>query len=211
MLPNETKIKGNDIMPPKIKFTKEKIVDTALDITREQGMTGLTARALAGRLRCSVKPIFAQFENMDQVQAEVMKAAQSFYDNYIISAMKEGKHPPYKASGLAYIQFAREEKELFKLLFMRDRAGENIPEDRDGIRYILDVIQEKTGLSEDDAYNYHLEMWVHIHGIAAMIATSYVDWDDEFIDRVLNNAFYGLNYCYSVKIKEEQNGNNKDR
>ena len=36
--------------------------------------------------------------------------------------MAEGKYPPYKASGMAYIRFAKEEKELFKLLFMRDRS-----------------------------------------------------------------------------------------
>ena len=32
--------------------------------------------------------------------------------SYISRGMTEGKYPPYKASGIAYIQFAKEEKEL---------------------------------------------------------------------------------------------------
>ena len=34
--------------------------------------------------------------------------------------MSTGKYLPYKANGMVYIRFAREEKELFKLLFMYD-------------------------------------------------------------------------------------------
>ena len=45
-------------MPPRFKFTKEEIVQAALDITRENGMTALTARALAARLGLSLIHIF---------------------------------------------------------------------------------------------------------------------------------------------------------
>ena len=56
--------------------------------------------------------------------------------------MTDGKYPPYKASGIAYIQFAKEEKELFKLLFMRDRTGEKIEENREEIRPMLNLIMK---------------------------------------------------------------------
>lgn len=51
--------------------------------------------------------------------------------------------------------------------------------------------------SEDEAYLFHLEMWLYVHGIATMIATSYLDWDDEFISRVLTDAYMGLKYRYT--------------
>ena len=35
------------LMPPKVKFSKEVIIGTALQLVREQGMSSLTARALA--------------------------------------------------------------------------------------------------------------------------------------------------------------------
>ena len=159
-------------------------------------MSGLTARALAAELGCSVKPIFGLFRSMEEVQQEVLAAANELYQGAIQAGMISGKYPPYKASGMAYIGFAREERELFKLLFMRDRSGERIEEDRESIRLLLELLQRNLGVSEDDAYLFHLEMWVYVHGIATMIATSYLDWDDEFVSRVLTDAYVGLKYRY---------------
>lgn len=153
-------------------------------------------RALAAELGCSVKPIFGLFRSMEEVQQEVLAAANELYQGAIQAGMISGKYPPYKASGMAYIGFAREERELFKLLFMRDRSGERIEEDRESIRLLLELLQRNLGVSEDDAYLFHLEMWVYVHGIATMIATSYLDWDDEFVSRVLTDAYVGLKYRY---------------
>lgn len=184
-------------MPPKFKFTREEIIDAALRITRKNGLSGLTARALAAELNCSVKPIFGSFENMEEVQREVYASASNLYQNYLQEDMTKGKYPPYKASGMAYIRFAKEERELFKLLFMRDRSREKPEENREEIRPLLELIQRNLGLCEEDAYLFHLEMWLYVHGIATMIATSYLDWQDEFISKVLTDAYMGLKYRYS--------------
>lgn len=183
-------------MPPKFKFTKDEIANAALNVTRNNGISGLTARALAAELGCSVKPIFGLFRNMEEVHQEVMLSAFNLYQNYLQEDMSKGKYPPYKASGMAYIRFAKEEKELFKLLFMRDRRNEAIEENREEIRPLIDLIQQNLGISEDEAYLFHLEMWIYVHGIATMIATSYLDWDDEFISRVITDAYMGLKQRY---------------
>ena len=92
-------------MPPKVKFTREEIIRAALDIVRETGPEGLTARSLAARLGCSVKPIFGLFRSMEEVQQEVLAAGYRLYGQTIAQAMEAGKYPPYKASGMAYIAF----------------------------------------------------------------------------------------------------------
>lgn len=184
-------------MPPKFKFTKEEIVQAALDITRESGLSALTARALAAKLGCSVKPVFGAFKNMEEVQKEVMAAANRMYEDYLKTDMAKGQYPPYKASGMAYIRFAKEEPHLFKLLFMRDRSGEKIEENREELRPLIDLIKANLGISEDDAYLFHLEMWIYVHGIATMAATSYLDWGDEFVSGVLTDAYTGLKYRFS--------------
>lgn len=97
-------------MPPKVKFTREEIIRAALDIVRETGPEGLTARSLAARLGCSVKPIFGLFRSMEEVQQEVLAAGYRLYGQTIAQAMEAGKYPPYKASGMAYIAFAQQEK-----------------------------------------------------------------------------------------------------
>ena len=184
-------------MPPKFKFTIDEITNAALNVTRKNGISGLTARALAAELGCSVKPIFGLFKNMEEVGQEVFIASDLLYQNYLREDMAKGKYSPYKASGMAYIRFAKEERELFKLLFMRDRSREKIEENKEEIRPLMQLIQQNLGISEDEAYLFHLEMWLYVHGIATMIATSYLDWDDEFISRVLTDAYMGLKYRYT--------------
>lgn len=179
-------------MPPKFKFTREEMVQAALELTREGGISTVTARALGAKLGCSAKPIFGLFENMEEVQREVLKKAGQLYQRYVQEDMSSGRYPPYKASGMAYIRFAKEEKELFKLLFMRDRSQEAVEEDRGQLRPLLDIIQKNTGLSEEDAFLFHLEMWLYVHGIATMIATSYLEWDMEWVGKVLTDGYMGL-------------------
>lgn len=183
-------------MPPKFKFVKKEIINAALNVTREKGMSGLTARALAIELGCSTKPVFGLFKNMEEVQQEVLIAANSLYHNYLQEDMESGKYPPYKASGMAYIRFAKEEKELFKLLFMRDRSSENTEENKEEIKPILELIEQNLGLSEKEAYMFHVEMWLYVHGIATTIATSYLEWNEEFISKVLTDGYEGMKTRY---------------
>lgn len=188
-------------MPPKCRFTREEIIQAALDLTAEKGVGALTARGLAQRLGSSAKPIFGLFANMEEVQQEVVKAANLRYQEYLRQDMSAGRYPPYKASGMAYIRFAREQKELFKLLFMRDRTHEEKAAG-DELEALLGLIQKSMGLSRDDACRFHLEMWIYVHGIATMIATAYLEWDMDFISAALTDAYQGLRLRFLPKETE---------
>lgn len=193
-------------MPRKFMFTREEIVAAALQLVRERGAGAVTARALGQRLGCSAKPIFGLFESMEQVQQAVLAAANAQYQQNLQQSMAAGKYPPYKASGMAYIQFAREEKELFKLLFMRDRSGEQIHENKEELRPLLQLLQSKLSLTEQEAYLFHLQMWVYVHGIATMIATNYLNWDDAFVSRALSLAYRGMIDSMKEEVAEQDAG-----
>ena len=199
---------GRFIMPPKFKFSRIQVISGALEIVQNEGMGGLTARALASRLGSSAKPIFGLFKNMEEVQQEVIKAANTIYQSYLSNDISAGKYPPYKASGMAYVRFAREKRELFKLLFMCDRSSENIEEDRESILPLLDMIQKNLGIGEDEAYLFHLEMWIYVHGIATMIATSYLDWEWDVTSDSMTDLYQALLAHYGKKAV--QNGGNQE-
>lgn len=188
-------------MPPKFLFTKEQVIQAALQLVRQRGMSGLTARGLAEQLGCSVKPIFSLFETMEQVQRETLAAAHALYQQQLERAMAAGQHPPYKASGLAYIRFAKEEPELFKLLFMRDRSQEPGEPQREEweIQPLVALLQRQLGLEQHQARLFHLEMWLYVHGIAAMLATAYLDWDLEFASQALTDGYLGLAHRFRQK------------
>lgn len=186
-------------MPPKIKVTANEIIGAALDVVRENGAGALNARAVAQKLNCSTQPIFSNYSRMEDLKKAVIASAKQLYQHYIEKGMKDPTYPPYKASGIAYIQFAKAEKELFKLLFMRDRSHEEIKEEREEISGLLNLISSNTGMSLDDAYMLHIEMWVFVHGVATMAATSYLDWDWETISRMMTDIYQGVKQRYQSR------------
>ena len=181
-------------MPRTFMFTKEEIITAALELTRESGISAVTARSLGTKLGSFSKPIFSLFQRMEDVQRAILKAANDLYQGYMKKDMESGKYPPYKAIGISYIRFAKEEKELFKLLFMRDRSQEDIIKSTEENKPVIALIQKDTGLSAESAALLNLEMWIFAHGIATMLATSYLklSWDDEFISKMLKDGYQGL-------------------
>ena len=100
---------------------------------------------------------------------------------------------------MAYIRFAKEEKELFKLLYMRDRSGEVIPEEAGLTGEMQTMVQNNTGLDETNAKLFHLEMWAYVHGIATMFATGFLDLEWELVSRMLTDAYQGLRKQYQME------------
>ena len=64
-------------MPPKPKFTREEIIETALQLVSERGMSALTARDLGERLGSSARPIFTLFKNMEDRGEQFKTLARS--------------------------------------------------------------------------------------------------------------------------------------
>lgn len=110
--------------------------------------------------------------------------------------MASGKYPPYKASGMAYIRFAREEKELFKLLFMRDRTSEEKAEQAPETEMITGLICRQVKITKERAMLFYLEMWAYVHGIATMLVTGFYDWSEELCSKTLTDMYQGLKYKY---------------
>ncbi len=179
-------------MPPQIKVTKESIISAATDLVREFGHERLNARTLAEKLHCSTQPIFSNFSSMDEVKMAVVDRAAALYETYIQEDTESGLYPPYKASGMAYIRFALEEKALFKLLFMRDRSMEEIPEETELGKTVTAMVQENTGLDTLSAKLFHMEMWAFVHGIATMVATDYLMLDMPLVSRMISDVYQGL-------------------
>ena len=186
-------------MPPKVKVTKEDIIHTAVTIVRNSGAQAINARTVAAALNCSTQPVFSNFATMEELRLAVVEQADCLCQAYMRREMESGKYPAYKASGMAYIRFAKEEKELFKLLYMRDRSGEMIPEEAGLTNEMQTMVQNNTGLDETVAKLFHLEMWAYVHGIATMFATGFLDLEWELVSRMLTDAYQGLRKQYQME------------
>lgn len=178
-------------MPPRIKITKDDIIEKTLDLIRAGGEAAINTRSIAAALNCSTQPIFSNFSSMEELYEAVICRAHERYLKFLQAEAESGKYPKYKAFGMAYIRFAKEERELFKFLFMRDRKGEDLISTSD-MRESADLIVESTGMSLQEAELLHFEMWTCVHGIATMIATSFLDFEWEQISNMVTDVYQGL-------------------
>ena len=152
-----TVIYGGVGMPPKAKVTKEAVLAAAVALVRREGAGALNARALAGEVGCSTQPLFTHYPTMDRLKAAVIEEATAYWLRCIDEEYATEKWTPYKAMGMAYWRFAATERELFKLLFMRDRSGEELTTDA-SFDMAVAAIQQANGLSREAAERFHMVM-----------------------------------------------------
>lgn len=183
-------------MPRDFLFTKEEVVKAALDLTREKGFAAVSARSLGEKLGTSSRPVFSHFGNMEEVRQAIIEAANDLYQTYRKEETASGRYVPYKANGMAYVRFAKEEKALFKLLFMRDRSQETVKENPEEMYALIELISKQVNTDKEAAKMFYLEMWAYTHGIASMIATNYLDFDEAFVSRALTDGYEGLKRRY---------------
>lgn len=189
-------------MPKKIKITREMIVEAATKTVRAFGADALNARSLAAMLEASTQPIFSNFRSMDEVLAAVKEEAGRIYGKCIERFIKDEKYPRYKCAGLAYVTFATEERELFKLLFMRDRESESI-DNEPFEKEVITPLAATLGTDMDTARLFHLEMWSLVHGLAVMQATNYMPLELELVSKMLTDVYRGL--LHSLNINTQKN------
>ena len=191
-------------MPTKIRISKDMILDAAFEIVRQDGMEKLSNRELANKLKCSIRPIYYQFENVEEMQKELyLKIEQYFYKFILDNMVKE--IPKYKQVGINYIKFAKKEKKLFQTLFMSDigltpdafvlKAGEDYKE-------IEKLIKISANIKEEDIKDFHTKMWIFCHGIATLVANDTIKLTDNQIQDLLSCEFQAL-------MLLEENPNNK--
>ncbi|MBG0768136.1 MAG: TetR/AcrR family transcriptional regulator [Spirochaetaceae bacterium] len=186
-------------MPPKVKISEQAIVDAAIQIIREEGEGALHARSVAKALGCSVQPIFHNFPSMEHLRKAVYRKVDTLFEEQLLKGLEQNAIP-FLGLGLSYIDFARREKNLFRLLFMSDEfAGKQVIDlvSDDANKPIISIIAQMTQLSEKQSEQIFLGIWLLVHGIASMLATNECTLEDEQISQLLIHTFTALKHEYS--------------
>ena len=191
-------------MPTKIKISKEMILETAFEIVRKYGTEKLSNRELASKLNCSIRPIYYQFENSEELQKELYKKIARYFYKFLLDNMIEDI-PKYKQVGINYIKFAKKEQKLFQTLFLNETGitpNAFVSKDGDDYKELEKLIKISTKLEEEDIKSFHTKMWIFCHGIATLVANDTVSLTDEQIEQLLSYQFQAL-------MLLEENPNNK--
>ena len=190
-------------MPPKPKFTKEELVQAALELTREGGLDLVVARNLGKKLNTAPSTIFTHYDSVEEIRQAVMDAARELYNGYVEEGL--AMVPPMKGFGVQYIRFAMEEPNLYSVLFMKKR---------DDFKYVDFIVHEghyerviaaaekDFMLSRKQAELLYHNMWAYAHGIAVMSATGVCNFSLEEISQMLGMAC--RSFLIGMKIQRDE-------
>lgn len=177
-------------MARKELITKDKILNTAFELARVDGIESVTARKLAAQIGCSTQPIFRVYSNMNELYTEIYeKAIDSFGDYY--ESFKSDVETPFIHLGLVYINYAKDERKLFQLLFQSESRGE---------RSLYGLLNGKVGAVSKEINRaaaagcqnpsgLFMKMWIFIHGCACMVLTGDYDLTEEETAELLSDIY----------------------
>lgn len=193
-------------MPPTVRFTRDAVLHAACQLMRREGMEALNARAIAKELGGSTQPIFRLFTNMEDLHRELILYVARQFQAHAEAEMAQSDSP-YIQLCTTYLLYGRDEPELFKLLFMRDRVSEGQYSDQTNFDLVFNIIKKETPLDDETALRFFERTWLFIHGLAVCIATKYISCQDErylisMVKEAYNAAVKMMNLEGVLKLQE---------
>ena len=193
-------------MPPTVRFTRDAVLHAACQLMRREGMEALNARAIAKELGGSTQPIFRLFTNMEDLHRELILYVARQFQAHAEADMAQSDSP-YIQLCTTYLLYGRDEPELFKLLFMRDRVSEGQYSDQTNFDLVFNIIKKETPLDDETALRFFERTWLFIHGLAVCIATKYIPCQDErylisMVKGAYNAAVKMMNLEGVLKLQE---------
>ena len=181
-------------MPPKPKITRQMILDAALEITRKEGFEAVNARSIAQKLRCSTRPIFTCYQGIPALKEEFLEFAFGYYERYVEHYARNQKIAPGLLFPLSYLSFAKEETNLFRLLFVSDMALEMKGKDdfytELGNIEKANAFSRQFGLRPEQGRAVFLDLFFYSHGMAVLTASGKLALNqhncEELLQRLLN-------------------------
>lgn len=185
-------------MAPKNKYTREEMVEAAVRVVRKKGIDAFTAKALAGELGVSTQPVFTCFHTIEEAKREVRTAAEHIYDHYV----EEGLHKkiPFLGVGMQYIHFAKEEPQLYRLLFLttgEDGSSSAMAALHHSQDLVRESLQQTYHIDAQTADRYYRDMWLVVHSLATLLVTGGCPYTEEEMEQILTG--FSVSICKSIK------------
>ncbi len=174
-------------MPRKVQFSREMIIDAAIEMVREQGGESINARDLGLRIGCSSRPLFTAFHNMNELIDAVRKEASERFLNYMkIAEETDNGEPVSKRMGLRIVQFAYEEPHLYKFIHW---SGGTMPDVAALSEIMAGQYMRDYQLTHDEAKVFFRQMMIFSLGLCSMITHKVYNFSSDEIEYLLHTQF----------------------
>jgi len=158
--------------------TRTAILEAARDLLAETGLEALSMRTVARRVGVSATAIYHYFENKDALVRSVVQTGYQRMEDYLERATRPlpiGSRERLQALGEAYVRFALENREYFKVLFTlemrRPQRLEDSPEGG-GYRLLLETVAQAIhsgAIRRADPELVAFHLWAYVHGLVNLL------------------------------------------
>jgi AcrR family transcriptional regulator len=185
------------------ELLREEILDATTELLLEAGHAkAVSIRAVAQQVGVTSPSIYLHFADKDALMDAVCARYFEQLDAEMqrVAADQTSTIEVLRAQGLAYVRFARQTPELYRIATM----GEGRPDSSVDMtlassafvhmRTTIEALMDEGVYPPGDSTGAALELWTAAHGVAALlIAKPYLPWGDveEFTDRVLRSICCG--------------------
>jgi AcrR family transcriptional regulator len=171
---------------PRSAETEASIVEAALRIIAEGGLAALSMRTVAERVDLSATAIYRYFDGKDDLVSRVVRTGYQRFGQYVTEAAEqhpEGSLERLFALGDAYVRFAFENQEHFRVLYSLQTSPRNI-EDLPGSggyellrRCVVDAMEAgNLRRGEPDVIAHY--MWTSVHGLVTLALACNIECRD---------------------------------
>ena len=174
-------------MPRKVQYSREIIIDAAIEMVRAKGADSINARDLGEWLGCSSRPLFTAFRNMEElIDAVRMEVSQRFLQRVRAARDANSPIPAAKRMGMCIVQFAQNEPNLYKFIHW---TGEQMLDVNELSQIMATQYQTDYQLSDDDALAFFDHMMIFNMGLCSLITNGVRRFTREQVEQILLEQF----------------------
>lgn len=96
-------------------YTRENIIDAAVELIREQGWHQVTTRKIARQMGASTMPIYSHLKSLDDLEQDLRVKVRGMLKEFQLHAYTD---QPLLNLAFGYVVFARDERQLFRFLYL---------------------------------------------------------------------------------------------
>lgn len=192
-------------MARKTQISKEVILEAALKMLIRDGYSAINIKTLSKEIGCSTQPLVWHFENMEGLRSALAEYALDYVNSKMCPSAQDPTHA-FVQVGIAYIQIAIREPNLFKFLYMNGDSKFSLSNFESLKKYgnheeLIKKFSSLYHISEEKIGCYLQNTIIYTHGIATLVAAGIIKTSEEEVIQMIDYAGYSFRMQEGIPLE----------
>ena len=176
---------------------KEEFLKIAFDFIKTEDIKNLTLKILSDATGTSRSAIYRHFDSKDALIEKMVQRSLHDFNEVIVTSLQNRELSTVDRLQLfakRYIEFAKENPSLYRLLFNRKYRGSksNIDSGFSALKVAIEEGQKSAVLKKGDSSQYSTLLFSSLHGLCSLLLDKYIEIDSipqDLFDKILEIVY----------------------